>query len=86
MRPAGSLECQQAEAILCHRSLHPLGRPGLAHEVATAIAFLVSQVINRHGVAGAVLQTPSSLIDRLSDPFPPNLQNTINHKPLELGT
>ena len=46
MRPAGSLECKQHEAIsVVNRSLHPLGRPGLAHEVATAIAFLASQVI-----------------------------------------
>ena len=31
-------------------------------------------LINRPGVAGAVLQTP----------FPPNLQDVINHKPQEL--
>ena len=34
----------------------------------------------------AVLQTPSSLIDKASHPFPPNLQNSITPKPLELGT
>ena len=42
-------------------------------------------VFNRPGVAGAVLQTPSSLIDSVSEsvsqPFPPNLQDIINHKP-----
>ena len=59
MRPAGSLECKKHEAIsVVNRSLHPLGRPGLAHEVATAIAFLAFLVITRPGVARAVLQTP----------------------------
>ena len=40
-------------------------------------------IINRPGVAGAVLQTPpslnNSLIERVTDPFPPNLQNTMCH-------
>ena len=43
------------------------------------------EVINRPGLAGAVLQTPSSLINSVSEsvsqPFPPNLQDIINHKP-----
>ena len=43
-------------------------------------------IINRPGVAGAVLQSPPLLIDSVSQPFPPNLQNTINHKPKELGS
>ena len=54
-------------------------------------------IINRPGVAGAVLQTPLLLrregafvthlfIDTLTDPFPPNLQNIITPKPLELGS
>ena len=43
-------------------------------------------VINRPGVAGAVLQTPLSNIQSLSDPFPPNLQNIITPKTLELGS
>ena len=38
-------------------------------------------MIKRHGVAGAVLQSPSSLIMSLSDPFPQNLKTTITHKP-----
>ena len=40
-------------------------------------------LVNRPGVAGAVLQTPPLLTDYLSNPFPPNLQNTINPKPLK---
>ena len=43
-------------------------------------------MINRPGVAEAVLQTPSSLTESVTDPFPPNLQDIINPKPLELGT
>ena len=51
------------------------------------------EITNRPGVAGAVLQIPPSLIHwftvSLSDwvwvPFPSNLQNTINPKPLFLG-
>ena len=42
----------------------------------------VSQLINRTGVAEAVLQTPQSV----SHPFPPNPQNIITPKQLELGT
>ena len=38
-------------------------------------------IFNRPGVAGAVLQTPSSPINSLSQPFPPNLQATFNPKP-----
>ena len=41
---------------------------------------------NRPGVAGAVLKSASSLIYYFSEPFPPNLQNIINHKPEELGS
>ena len=43
-------------------------------------------LFNRPSVAGAVQQTPSSLTDRVTHPFPPNMHNTINPKPLELGT
>ena len=47
-------------------------------------------MFNRPGVAGGVLQTPPSFIDsfiqRVSDPFPHNLQNIITPKPFELGT
>ena len=43
-----------------------------------------STLINRAGEAGAVLQTASSLHDLLgqsvSEPFPQNLHNIINHK------
>ena len=42
-------------------------------------------LINRPGIAGAVQQTPLSLIKSLSHPFPPHLQDIINPKPLELG-
>ena len=42
-------------------------------------------LINRPCVAGAVLQTPVSLISSVSDPFPPNFQSILNHKQLELG-
>ena len=48
------------------------------------------QVITRPGVAGAVLLTPMSLINSLingvSNPIPPDIQNTINLKPSKLGT
>ena len=50
---------------------------------------LLQSIFNRPGVAGAALQTPLSLINWLTlieSPFPPNLQNIINPKPLELGT
>ena len=47
---------------------------------------LLSNIFNRPGVAGAVLQTPSWLSDWLSHPFPPNLQDIINLKHLELGS
>ena len=47
-------------------------------------------IFNKPGVARAVLKTPLShidwLSDWLSDPFPPNLQDIINPKPLELGS
>ena len=43
-------------------------------------------IFNRPGVAGAVLQSPPSLIHWPSHPFPPNLQDIINDKPLELGS
>ena len=46
--------------------------------------YFIYQVINRPGVAGAVLHTASSFIDSLiqsvSQPFPPDLHNIINHK------
>ena len=38
-------------------------------------------IFNRPGVAGAVPQTPLLLIDSVGEPFPPNLQDIINHKP-----
>ena len=40
---------------------------------------LMHDVFNRPRVAGAVLQSASSLIKSLNEPFPPNLQNIINH-------
>ena len=43
-------------------------------------------LVNRPGVAGAVLQTPLWLIDSFSHHFPPNLQDIINPKTLELGS
>ena len=36
----------------------------------------VHKLINRPGVAGAVLRTPSSFIKSVRDPFPPNLHFT----------
>ena len=50
----------------------------------------VYYIINRPGVAGAVLQSPLLLIHSFnnwfSDPFPPNLQNIRTPKPEELGS
>ena len=43
-----------------------------------------TSISNRPGVAGAVLQTPSSFINSVSSPFPPNLQDITNPMPLEL--
>ena len=47
-------------------------------------------IVNRLGVAGAVLQTASwlihSFIQSLSDPFPPYLKKIVNSKPLKLGS
>ena len=47
-------------------------------------------IFNRPGVAGAVLQSPSllinSFIESVSHPFPPNLQNNITPKSKELGS
>ena len=42
--------------------------------------------IKRSGVAGAVLQTPSSPFHSVGNPFPPNLQNIITPKNFQLGT
>ena len=44
------------------------------------------QVVNRPGVAGAVLQLPPSLINSLSHPLVQNLQDTLYLKPEELGS
>ena len=43
-------------------------------------------IFTRPGVAGAVLQTPSKLINLAGCLFPPNLQPIINPKPIELGS
>ena len=43
-------------------------------------------IINRPGAAGAVLQTPLSLIKSVRDPFPPDIQQTFLPNPLELGS
>ena len=45
---------------------------------------LITQIINRPGVAGVVLQTPLSLIKSVTDAFPPNLQNIRTPKHLEI--
>ena len=45
-----------------------------------------STVFTRRGVAGAVLHLRNWLIPLFISPFPPIYQNTINHKPLRLGT
>ena len=47
---------------------------------------LKAKVFNRPGVAGPVLQAASSLINSASGPFPPNLQDIIKTKNLELET
>ena len=44
------------------------------------------EIINRPGVAGAVLQTPSWLIKSVTDPLWKYLQTMLTSKPLELGT
>ena len=41
--------------------------------------------LTENGEAGAVPQTALSLIDSVTAPFPPNLQQTVIPKPLELG-
>ena len=46
----------------------------------------MQSLFNRPGVAGAVLQTASSFIDSVSEPFPPDIHNIINPKPLELDS
>ena len=43
-------------------------------------------IINRPGVAGAVLQTPPSFIDSVRNTLWKYLQNIITPKPFELGT
>ena len=51
---------------------------------------IVYYIVNRPGVAGAVLQTALSFIDSFihsfSEPFPPDIHNIINPKPLELDS
>ena len=44
--------------------------------------YSVYMLFNRPGVAGVVLQTPSSMIHsfNVSLPFPPSFENIINHK------
>ena len=39
------------------------------------------KIFNRPGVAGAVVQSPPSLIHSVGHPLPPNHQDIINHKP-----
>ena len=39
--------------------------------------FFLQGIINRPGEAGAVLQSPLSLIQSVTDPFPQNLQNIL---------
>ena len=59
-------------------------------QLLTSVILLNNLFFYRCGVVGAVLQTPptlvNSLINRVTAPFPPNLQNTINPTPLKLGT
>ena len=57
-------------------------------EIVMFLSIKLFNFFNRPGVAGAVLQSASftqSLSHSVSQPFPPNLQNIINHKPEELG-
>ena len=44
----------------------------------------LTRLVNRPGVAGAVLQTASSLSEWVSHPFPPDIHNIMTAKPLEL--
>ena len=46
----------------------------------------MAYMFNRPGVAKAVLQTPVLLIKSLSQPFPPDIQQTFIPKPLKLGS
>ena len=46
---------------------------------------MIFTILNRPSVAGAVLQTPPSIIKSVTDPFPPDIPNIISPKPLELG-
>ena len=46
----------------------------------------INPLFNRPCEARAVLQIPLLLNDRLTDPFPLNIHNTKNPKPLEVGT
>ena len=65
----------------CHACFLDLRKDVIKH------AGRLSNIFNRLCVAGAVLQTPLSLIHSfINDPYPPNLQNTITLKPLELWT
>ena len=68
-----------------HDALHPSRNQGTA-EQARLLSGKNYKIFNRPAVAGAVLKTPPSLIKSLSDPFPPDLQNIISPKPLELGS
>ena len=49
-------------------------------EVIKSIIVIILVIINRPGVAGAVLHTASLLIKSVTQPFPPDLHNIINHK------
>ena len=60
------------------------GRKGASFPEICPVLFANRDIyffFNRPGVAGAVLQTPPSLIKLLIQPFPPNHQNIITPKP-----
>ena len=51
---------------------------------ANGIVVTLTEPVTPVGVAGAVLETASSLINYVGEPFPPFLCNIINHKQYEL--
>ena len=66
------------------------GKPNYLTPPSPINAAFFINIINRPGVAGTFLHTAlgfiHSFIHSLSHPFPPNLQDIINPKPLELGS
>ena len=66
-----------------HYATRPLTSAWINKMSFNYVKVSVTHFLTRAGVAGAVVQTASSLSDSLIHPFPPNLQDIINPKPLE---